>query len=253
MPRARRKQSSLCINHIILRGINQQIIFEDQNDYLTFISVLKHFKHICSFKLYAYCIMDNHIHLLIEHTTTELDIIMKRIEVTFVKWYNRKYKRTGYLFQDRFKSEPVEDLRYFQTVFRYIHQNPLKAGIEQEMGIYPWSSYRAYALADNSFIDIDKVIESFGGHLECMDYLHTITNCKCLEDYSSTRLPDTVALQIIQETTNCTSPSDFQHLDLQTRNTILKQLHSVGLSLRQLSRLTGISRTSISSAIKEHN
>ena len=78
MPRKPRKPSSLCIHHVILRGVNQQIIFEDTNDYLQFINILKYYKKICNFKLYAYCLMNNHIHLLLEHTTTDLDIIMKK-------------------------------------------------------------------------------------------------------------------------------------------------------------------------------
>lgn len=125
MPRKARQQSSLHIHHIILRGINQQIIFEDVYDYLEFINIMKFYKQSCNFKLYAYCLMNNHVHLLLEESTVPLDIIMKRIEVKFVRWYNCKYQRIGHLFQDRYKSEPVNDVEYFLTVFRYIHQNPL--------------------------------------------------------------------------------------------------------------------------------
>ena len=168
MPRKPRKVSNLCIHHVILRGINKQIIFEDNYDYLQFISILNYYKEICNFKLYAYCLMDNHIHLLIEHTTVNLDIIMKKIEVKFVRWYNQKYQRIGNLFQDRYKSEPVNDMAYFRTVFRYIHQNPLHAGLETTLGSYPWSSYHDYAISDHTFIDIDKVLELFSSHSECM-------------------------------------------------------------------------------------
>ena len=250
MPRKPRKPSSLCIHHVILRGVNQQIIFEDQSDYLQFISILKHYKERCDFKIYAYCLMSNHIHLLLEHTTTDLEIIMKKIEVKFVRWYNRKYQRTGYLFQDRFKSEPVNDMRYFQTVFRYIHQNPLHAGLESVPGTYPWTSYHDYVTSDFSFIDIDKILTLFPSHSDCIQYLHTISDQNCMEYYSSFRLPDSEALKIIQEKTSCNSPSDFQCLDLSTRNQYLHSLLLSGISIRQLSRLTGISRTEISNALK---
>ena len=73
MPRRARKQSNLKIHHVILRGINRQIIFEDQYDYMYFIGCLQHYKGLCHFKLYAYCLMDNHIHLLLEETDTALD------------------------------------------------------------------------------------------------------------------------------------------------------------------------------------
>ena len=250
MPRKARQKSCLSIYHVILRGINQQIIFEDNYDYLQFISVLKFYKNICNFKLYAYCLMDNHIHLLIEHSDIELDIIMKKIEVKFVRWYNKKYQRIGNLFQDRYKSEPVNDMRYFQTVFRYVHQNPINAGLETSLGTYPWSSYHDYEFRDNSFIDIEKILNLFSNHLECMNYLNTSSGERCLEYFSSSRLPDEVALKIIQAKTACKSPSDFQHLDFQTRNKFLKSLSQAGISIRQLSRLTGISKTAISSAIR---
>lgn len=250
MPRKARTKSNLCINHVILRGVNQQIIFEDENDYLQFISVLQYYKETCHFKLYAYCLMNNHVHLLLEYTTVELGIIMKKIEVKFVKWYNQKYQRIGNLFQDRYKSEPVNDMRYFQTVFRYIHQNPIHAGMEKVLGMYPWSSYQSYADLDKSFIDIEKILNLFSNHAECMDYLQTTSEEKCMEHNSTTRLSDIEALQIIQKKTLCSSPADFQHLDLITRNHYLRQLCHTGISMRQLSRLTGISRTAINAAIK---
>ena len=249
MPRTAREKSSLCIYHVILRSVNKQIIFEDDYDYLQFINILKYYKPSCAFKLYAYCLMDNHIHLLLENTTLELDKIMKKIEVKFVRWYNLKYQRVGNLFQDRYKSEPVNDMKYFQTVFRYIHQNPLHAGLEKVPGTYPWSSYYDYANQTSSFVDIGKILELFPNHSECMNYLHLDTNEKCME-YSSPRLLDADALKIIQEKTNCNSPSDFQRLDIPTRNQYLKSLKHSGISVRQLSRLTGISRTAINAAIK---
>lgn len=90
MPRKARKKSSMNVYHVILRGINQQIIFEDKHDHVQFISIMKHYKELCGFKLYAYCLMDNHVHLLIEDADIPLDEIMKKIEVKFVRWYNRK-------------------------------------------------------------------------------------------------------------------------------------------------------------------
>ena len=250
MSRQARKNSLLSINYVILCGINRQIIFEEDEDYLQFINILKFYKKRCDFKLYAYCLMNNHIHLLLEHTTMELEIIMKKIEVKFVRWYNKKYQRVGHLFQDRYKSEPVNDMRYFLTVFRYIHQNPIHAGLESTMGTYPWSSYQDYVTQDTSFMDIAKALELFSDGEECINYLCSDTDETCMEDYVQNSFSDTAALQIIREETSCNSPSDFQHLVLLTRNQYLKSLYHAGLSVRQLSRLTGISRTAIESAIK---
>lgn len=255
MPKKARKKSSLCINHVILRGVNQQIIFEDEYDYQQFIDILRYYKdeEKCSFKLYAYCLMDNHVHLLIEHTTVSLDEIMKRIEIKFVKWYNKRYRRIGHLFQERYKSEPVEDIEYLKIVFRYIHQNPLHAGIEKVPGAYPWSSYHDYANQDNSFIDIERIFDLFQNYEECMTYLHTLSDKMCMElqSFGIYGISDEDAMEIIQKKTDCKSPADFQRLGLLKRNQYLKELKDSGISVRQLSRLTGISRGAINAAINQ--
>ena len=255
MSRKARKKSSLCINHVILRGVNQQIIFEDEYDYQQFIDILRYYKdeEKCSFRLYAYCLMDNHIHLLIENTTIDLDEIMKRIEIKFVRWYNQRYRRIGHLFQERYKSEPVEDMEYLKIVFRYIHQNPLHAGMETVIGMYPWSSYHDYVNRDSSFVDVERIFGLFQNYEECMTYVHTPADKRCMElqSFGMSGISDEEAMEIIQKKTDCKSPADFQRLGLLKRNQYLKELKQSGISVRQLNRLTGISRGAISTAINQ--
>ena len=141
MPRQARKKSNSGIYHIILRGINRQQIFEDSEDYNKFLRVLEECKAISEFDIFAYCLMSNHIHLLLQENKEPIELVMKRIATRFVYWYNIKYQRLGHLFQDRFKSEPVENDEYFLTVVRYIHQNPVKAGICKKPQDYNYSSY----------------------------------------------------------------------------------------------------------------
>ena len=129
MSRQARAKSSTKIYHVMLRGINKQQIFFDEQDCKKFIKTLIDCKKISGFKLYAYCLMPNHIHLLLKAENEDLSVIMKRIGCRFVYWYNAKYQRVGHLFQDRFKSEPVEDDEYFLCALRYIHLNPVEAGI----------------------------------------------------------------------------------------------------------------------------
>lgn len=86
--------------------------------------------------------MGNHVHILIKEGKEDLGNVMRRIGASYVYWYNVKYDRVGHLFQDRFKSEAVEDNRYLLSVLRYIHQNPLKAGIVSDIREYKWSSYK---------------------------------------------------------------------------------------------------------------
>ena len=136
MPRQARKKSESGIYHVMLRGINQQQIFEEPEDFEKFLQILKDCKAISGYKLFAYCLMGNHIHLLIKPEEESLEQAFKRIGGRFVYWYNVKYQRIGHLFQDRFRSEPVETDEYFMTVLRYIHQNPIKAGLCKVIDAY---------------------------------------------------------------------------------------------------------------------
>lgn len=245
MPRTARKKSLTGIYHVIWRGNNQQIIFECEKDYQYFIDLVQYYKEECHFKVYSYCLMDNHIHMLVKEDDVSLHIFMGKIATKFAKWYNLKYKRCGYLFQDRFKSEPVNDIPYFLTVFRYIMRNPVKAGVVQNIADYRWSSFSAFRNEDDSFVDINDVVECFADYKACMKYLmekQEVSEERCMEYYSKKRIPDEVALRMIEESTGCHSPSDFLHLDLTTRNQYVKKMLRMGIPVRQLSRLTGVSR-----------
>ena len=156
MPRQARKKSNSGIYHIILRGVNRQQIFEDNEDYYKFLQVVEESKAISGFELFAYCLMSNHIHLLLKEIQEPIEQIMKRITTRFVYWYNIKYQRSGHLFQDRYKSEPVEDDAYFLTVIRYIHQNPVNAEICKNPKNYSFSSYNEY-FKTTTFVDCNYV------------------------------------------------------------------------------------------------
>ena len=108
MPRESRKRSSSGVYHIMVRGINRQQIFEDDEDYIRYLKTLEKYQRECDYSLYGYCMMPNHVHLVLREGKQPLEIITRRIGASFVYWYNTKYGRTGHLFQDRFKSEPVE-------------------------------------------------------------------------------------------------------------------------------------------------
>lgn len=144
MARSARVKSSIGIYHIMLRGIDRREIFIDNEDREMFCRCILRAKEKGSFVLHGYCLMDNHVHLLMEEGNEHIGNSMKRITVGYVQWHNLKYSRTGHLFQNRYKSEPVENEGYFLTVLRYIHQNPVKAGMVKDMAHYKWSSYHSY-------------------------------------------------------------------------------------------------------------
>ena len=239
MPRQARRKSESGIYHIMLRGINKQVIFEDEEDNFKFLETLKKYKAISGYKIFAYCLMSNHVHLLLKVEKEDIDLFIKRIASSYVYWYNWKYKRNGHLFQDRFKSEPVENDSYFLTVVRYIHQNPLKAGVCKSIDGYNFSSYNEYVkkadLVDTDFClgIIDK--EQF------LDFNNEYNEDVCLEiEKDNFRLTDDEAREIIFKISKCRTITQFQNLNIDKRDKCLKLLRVNGLSIRQISRLTGI-------------
>ena len=129
MPRKARVESKTKIYHVMSRALNKQILFDDEKDYLKFLHIVKSAKSEIDFDLYGYCIMSNHYHLLIKDKSNKLSAIMNKINSRYANYYNLKNARTGYVFNDRYHSENVENVKYFLTCLRYIHQNPIKAGI----------------------------------------------------------------------------------------------------------------------------
>lgn len=144
MPRAARKKSETGIYHVIVRGVNRKELFHNEEDYKRYLEIIQRTKQVSGCEIYAYCLMGNHVHLVIKENEEQIGQIMKRIGTSYAYWYNRKYKHTGHVFGDRYKSECVEDDRYLMTVIRYIHNNPLKAGMVKRAKQYKWSSCSAY-------------------------------------------------------------------------------------------------------------
>lgn len=146
MPRQQRDKSNTGFYHVMIRGNERKNLFLDDQDRLYFMGILKTKKEDNRYKLHAFCIMDNHVHLLLQECEEDIANIMKRINISYVFYFNKKYQRIGHLFQDRYRSEKIEQDSYLLAVVRYIHRNPLKAGIVENMETYTWNSYREYAL-----------------------------------------------------------------------------------------------------------
>lgn len=247
MPRTARKKSTTGIYHIIMRGINHQILFEDQEDRVRFIYTLKKYREVCGYELYAYCLMDNHIHLLIKEGKEPLETIMRRICGSYVIWYNKKYARIGYLFQDRFKSEPIQNDAYLLTVVRYIFQNPVKAGMVKAVKKHIWSNYMDY-IDGNDGTDTEFVLKMFQLNREkalrkFVEFVDQDNEDKCLDIEENKQMTDADAIKIIKEYCKVNHTIDLQKFDVNERNSCLRYLKvEYGLSIRQIERLTGIGR-----------
>lgn len=133
-------------HHIVNRGVEQRNVFLDKEDFNTFLSLLCDACMEFGVKVHAYALMSNHYHLLIETAKENLSRFMRRLNSAYAIYFNKKYKRNGHLWQGRFKSRYVTDEGYLYTLIRYIEYNPLKAGLAEKMGVYPYSS--AYFFLD---------------------------------------------------------------------------------------------------------
>lgn len=247
MPRQARKKSSSGIYHVMLRGINRQQIFEDEEDRWRFLETLKNYRDLCGYTVYAYCLMGNHIHLLLKEGKEDLVLVFKRIAGSYVYWYNWKYHRCGHLFQDRYKSEPVEDDGYFLTVLRYIHQNPVKAKLCKHAEEYEYSSMREYLTAPE-IAETGLALSMLPGE-QFMEFHLQNNDDICMEMDDRVRLSDADAKALIQKIAKCKNLADFQQLDMKTRNSCIHKLHEKGVSIRQISRLTGVSKKIVESNI----
>ena len=146
MGRTRRLYAAGITYHVTARGDNREAIFCDDDDCQRYLLFLKKYKTKWGFKLYAYALMPNHIHLLIRPTTMEdsLSKILHDVQLQYAKYFNRRYQRVGHLFQGPFHSPIVKKDSYLLAASRYIHLNPVRAKLSKTAYDYPWTSFRAY-------------------------------------------------------------------------------------------------------------
>lgn len=287
MPRQARQKSKSGIYHVMLRGNNRATIFHDDEDCARFLEDLRKclpgdvdagvdseggqtgvespqwgqaLCPTCGVKngqsplpalLYAYCLMGNHVHLLLREGSEDISRMMKRVGIRFASFYKWKYQYSGHVFQDRFRSEPVNDDKYFLAVYRYIVLNPVKAGLAGEIGDYRWCSYRA-AGRDGSFIPrawdektvppaptglpVDITPEQLEVFIRSVQpELHPFRE----------RISDREAEAVLRQITGLDSAAAFVRLPKPELRRLIPLLYDNDLSIPQIARLTGIAKSNI--------
>jgi putative transposase len=249
MPRTARVKSKTGIYHIIVRGINRQDIFHDDEDRKRYLDTLKRITVENISDVLGYCIMSNHVHLIIKEGEAGISLLMKRLGASYAYWYNLKYQRTGHVFQDRFKSENVEDDRYLLTVVRYVHLNPVKAQIVNKPEEYIWSScrvYYGYPEYPPGLTQVSLVLDIFANQkkqaIENIRMFEAEDNeDRCLEDVKQKRLNEDAAFNLITEKLKGLSIPSLQRMPQMERKEAIKQLKGMeGLSIRQIARIIGL-------------
>jgi len=162
MPRRARKDSQSCFYHVIVQGINKEYIFEKEEFILCYKKIILEKLKDANIKVLAYCIMNNHAHLLIYAEKSEyLSKFMQKINTKYSNYYNRIKKRVGYVFRDRFYSQSIMNEKQLLNCLKYIHMNPVKAKIIKTMDKYKYSSYNEF-LNEKEIIDEEGIKLIFG-------------------------------------------------------------------------------------------
>ena len=250
MPRQCRKKSETGLYHVMLKGIDDRSIFIDEGDRKKFISQLLQAREKGGFSLLAYCLMDNHVHLLIEEHE-ELGTTMKRITVGYVLWHNHQHGRSGHLFHNRYLSEAIENDEYLVTVTRYIHQNPVKAGLVKKATDYSWSSYTqyldAYAGKDTQ-VNPERIRGYFKSKTDFEAFMNRKHSDKCLDYQSMNRKTDEELRAIIEGKYRIKAG---RKLAKEKLNELIKEAYqSERASIRQLARVLGVSKGVVEKALK---
>lgn len=251
MPRKPRLISSTGIYHIILRSVNQHIIFEEDADYQKFLYILSDGKIKYDIDIYAYCLMDNHIHLLLYSTPESLSGFFQSVGTRFARWYNAKYTRSGHLFQERFHSSVVENNSHYLSTLVYIHNNPVKANICRTPSEYRWSSYNAFYGQKNPLINLsfsndiagskDLLLKYFSSHEDSDETKYFDDDHKEGTHF----ITDNQALSIFKEVTKMSSTSEVQSLQKKTRNEYILLLRQNGLKQKQIARIMDVSISTV--------
>ena len=156
MPRGKRIILNNAYYHLINRGNQKQNTFLENSDFEKYLELLTHYKRKYKIKLFGYCLMPNHMHLVVvPKKAAELAKFMQGLTQTYTFWFNQKYDKNGRLWQGRFKSMVIQDTAYFLECVSYIEANPVRAGLTSSPADYLWSSYRDRVFGNkNEILDL---------------------------------------------------------------------------------------------------
>lgn len=154
MPRTARFTIDNGCYHIITRGNQKQLVFRELQDYEVYLDILAKHKRRYKFKLYCYCLMPNHVHLMIQVKESHiLSKIMKGINQSYTLYFNSKHKKVGHLWQDRFLSKVIHRDAYLLDCINYIEINPIRANLVDNITKYPWTSYNRCLIQGKDILD----------------------------------------------------------------------------------------------------
>lgn len=246
MPRKKRNLVNSGIYHIMVRGVNKEIIFKDDKDRELFIRLLYYYKNKLNCRIHAYCLMNNHVHILFEDKEFLISDFMRNITSIYAGEFNKKHQRVGHLFQDRFKSIYVYNDDYMLRLIRYIHRNPEKAEICKTED-YRWSSYKEY-IYKPKIIEREKVLLKFDSNKKiAIKKFKEFVADKNQEEldriYAADKLKDEDAKILISDITKIKDITLIKKYSNKIRKEIINRILDIDvLSKNQVARVLGIGK-----------
>ena len=243
MPRTRRVVSESGYYHVTMRGAGRRIIFEDDTDRREFLKRLREMRDD-GLGLHAWCLMDNHVHLLVHSSGRPISKPLHRLCTSYALYFNGRHAHVGPVFQGRFASFPVETDSHLLETVRYIHLNPKSMGLDDPRG-YEWSSYAEY-LSGIGLCDTSLVREMFDDG-DSFARFHDVKGEVSLVDLTGCRrrLTEAEAYEVARRVLGEGFPDSLLLCGRSERDKRLGKLNRMGLSTRQLERMTGIGRSAI--------
>lgn len=247
-----RKKSAIGYYHVMMRGNRKEKTFLEDRDYYVFLKLLKRYTDEFDVKVICYCLMTNHVHLLLYDPDFHLSELMKKFNSVYAKYFNSVHEYVGHIYQDNFKSEPINDEKYFLTAFRYILNNPVAAKLCISASQYQWSSYRQnlrfdapYIVSDNilfsffsSFADIDEFIRKYDDKDKCLDIQERFDTYEEARGY------------VIQNM-GIENPQNIIRYPNDKRKECIRKMKESGLTVNQISFVTRIPVSSVYRILKQ--
>lgn len=160
MPRKPRLIMDNACYHLMVRGNQKQSTFLENDDFNEYLKLLRRYKRKYCFKLYGYCLMPNHVHLIVGlEKSSILSKIMQGLNLTYANWFNKKYAKVGHLWQGRYKSMVINKDKYLLNCIEYVEFNPIRANMYKSPFDHPWNSWRERTgYAESGLLDIPDLI-----------------------------------------------------------------------------------------------
>ena len=247
-----RQTSETGLYHVVLKGNADQVIFESDSDRLRFLEMLYEAKQTHALGVLAWCLMDNHVHLIIDDPNMHLVACMNLLEQRFAIRFNGRCSRTGVVFRRPFWSEPILSDEHLLAALAYVHNNPQAAGICRASD-YRWSSYSAYAnnIDERGVTDTAMILEMLYGREGFVRFSESMPPraTPFMGSRLTKHLTDQEALRICDEALGEGAVSTIKQLSPVQRCKPLASLLDLGLTKIQIKRLTGLASTQIERAL----